>query len=224
MVDRQMDGMILVAPRMLPPQVDANAIRVPTVVIGHHRPDETLYDTINGDDELGAERAVEYLVAQGYRRISHISLDLPPEEDNSVTVHREIGYRRAMERHGLGQFIDIHYAEHSPLAREIARNMLSAEARPEAIFCWTDSCAFEVMSAALELGLRVPDDLAVIGYDNSPLCDLAQNNLTSIDQSGRQLGMEAARLLLERIEGRRNPEFILLEPNVVERNSTGRPR
>ncbi|WP_421952919.1 LacI family DNA-binding transcriptional regulator [Pelagibacterium sp.] len=221
MVDRQMDGLIFVAPRMALTDIDAAASRTPTAVIGIHSPGDTLFDTINGNDELGAEQAIDYLVGQGRQRIVHISLDLSPEEDSSVTAHREIGYHRAMERHGLSAFAKVYYAEHSPLARDVARRILEASDRPEAIFCWTDACAFEVISAALELGLSIPGDVAVFGYDNSPLCDLAQNNLTSVDQSGRQLGMEAARLVMERIEGRQEARHVRLETKVIARQSTG---
>jgi len=220
MIDRQMDGLIFVAPRMLDEEIDEAARRIPTVVIGHHRPQAMHFDTVNGDDETGAEHAIDHLVAAGLEKITHISLDISASEDNSVTAHRELGYRRAMERHGLSRHTDVHYAEHSPLARNLARNLLKRSDRPEALFCWTDSCAFEAISAAMELGISVPQGLSVIGYDNSPPCDLAQNNLTSIDQSGRQLGMESARMLMERIEGRQKPEHLLVETRLIVRGST----
>ena len=65
----------------------------------------------------------------------------------------------------------------------------------------------EVLSVARELGLSVPGDLAIVGYDNTGYCDLAQNSLTSIDQSGQVLGLQAARLLIERIKGRDTPSI-----------------
>ena len=92
--------------------------------------------------------------------------------------------------------------------------------RPEAIFCWTDFIALEVLSVAHELGLSVPDDLAVVGYDNTSYCDLAQNALTSIDQSGQVLGLQAARLLIERIKGRVEAEHFVVTPRLVSRGST----
>lgn len=218
MIDRQMDGLIFVAPRMSMAEIDAVAMRIPTVIIGHHRPGATHFDTVNNDDEKGAEEVVDYLVGQGCRRIVNISLDLPPATDNSVTFHRELGYRRAMERHGLTERIV--FAEHSPKARGVARELLAGPDRPEALFCWTDSCAFEAISAAFELGLSVPGDVSIVGYDNSPPCDLAQNLLTSVDQSGRRLGMESARMLMERIEGRQSAEHFVVEPKLVVRGST----
>jgi LacI family transcriptional regulator len=102
----------------------------------------------------------------------------------------------------------------------IARHMLQARNRPEAIFCWTDFIALEVLSVARELGLRVPQDLAVVGYDNTAWCDLAQNALTSVDQSGQVLGLQAARLLIERIKGRETAEHLVVTPRLVVRDSS----
>ena len=66
------------------------------------------------------------------------------------------------------------------------------------------------------------EDIGVIGYDNSPPCAYAQNDLTSIDQSGREIGRQAARLLLERIAGRTTSEHFVVQPRVVARRSTAR--
>ncbi len=63
-------------------------------------------------------------------------------------------------------------------------------------------------------------DLAVVGYDNSSYCDLAQNALTSIDQSGQLLGLQAARLLIERIKGREKAEHFVISPRLVVRGSS----
>ncbi|MCD7061130.1 LacI family DNA-binding transcriptional regulator [Pelagibacterium xiamenense] len=220
MIDRQMDGLVFIAPRMDPVAIDAVARKIPSVVIGLHRPTEELFDTVNNDDVTGAEQVVDYLVSQGHSAIAHMSLDLPPDERQAVPFQREKGYLQAMNRHGLARHIRVVYAEHSPKARQKARELLSAPDRPDAVFCWTDACAFESISAAIELGLRVPDDVAIVGYDNSPPCDLAQNSLTSVDQSGRQLGAETARMLMERIEGRTRAEHFVVEPRLVVRGST----
>jgi LacI family transcriptional regulator len=67
----------------------------------------------------------------------------------------------------------------------------------------------------------VPGDLAVVGYDNTSYCDLTQNSLTSVDQSGQVLGLQAARLLVERIEGREQAEHFVVTPRLVARASSG---
>jgi LacI family transcriptional regulator len=93
---------------------------------------------------------------------------------------------------------------------------------PDAIFGWADYYALEVLSAVRALGLRVPEDIGIIGYDNSPPCAYTQNDLTSVDQFGREIGRQAVRLLLERIKGRSTAEHFVITPQVVTRNSSRR--
>lgn len=221
MIDRQMDGLLLVAPRMVIEDVSAIAARVPTVVIGEHQPGATGFDTVNNDDERGGELAVTHLVEGGYRNIVYLSLQLPMLQDGVVTTYREEGYRRAMAQSGLSRFIRVVLAQQSP--REVqstARHLLESRNRPEAIFCWTDFIALQVLSVAREMGLKVPGDVALVGYDNTTYCDLAQNSLTSIDQSGQVLGLQAARLLTERIKGRQVAEHFVVTPRLVARASS----
>jgi LacI family transcriptional regulator len=70
------------------------------------------------------------------------------------------------------------------------------------------------------MGLSVPGDIALVGYDNTSYCDLTQNSLTSIDQSGQVLGLQAARLLIERIKGRDTAEHFVVTPRLVARGSS----
>jgi DNA-binding LacI/PurR family transcriptional regulator len=221
MVDRQMDGLILVAPRMGQGELDEIAANIPTALIGLHLPQAKGFDTVNNDDERGAGLVVRHLHDSGYRSIAYFSLDLPTPAESSTTTHREAGYRAAMRELGLSRQINVIVAPQT--AREIqvaARHLLESRKRPEAIFCWTDFVALEVLSVARELGLAVPDDVAVVGYDNTSYCDLTQNSLTSVDQSGQLLGLQAARLLVERIKGRTEPEHFTVTPRLVARGSS----
>ena len=79
--------------------------------------------------------------------------------------------------------------------------------------------AVDLVNIARSMGLRVPEDLAVIGYDNNPLAALPLVDLSSIDQAGRRLGALAAETLLSRMDGRNAPHHILLEPSLVRRTS-----
>lgn len=220
MIDRQMDGIIFIGPRLPPEMLDDMAGRIPMVLIAHHTT-STAYDTVNNDDVLGGMLVVQHLAQAGYRNIAMISLALPIGDDTQVTVRRETGYRQAMDDAGLRRFTKIVLAEQT--AREVqaaARQLLRSRGAPEAIFCWTDFIALEVLSVAKELGMSVPGDLAVVGYDNTSYCDLAQNALTSIDQSGQVLGLQAARLLIERVSGRTTAEHFVVTPRLVARASS----
>lgn len=220
MIDYKMDGLILVAPR-LPTEIIAEfAAQVPIVAVGYHDPKAKTFDTVNTDDQRGAEIAVEALLKCGYRDIEMLSLGAREGHKVSVVRQREIGYRRAMLRAGLSSSAPIsHIPVHSPKREEAMRVFMARSDRPRAVFCWSDLDAITLLSAAAEMGVRVPEDLAVVGYDNSTTAALSLVNLASIDQSGRELGEAATRTLLSRIEGRSEPEHLLLMPSLVNRKS-----
>ena len=221
MNDRQMDGLILVGPRMLADELAAIAERTPTVLIGHHPPEQRNFDAVNNDDQLGAALVVRHLAEMGYRRIAFLNQLLDDNENALVTTQREIGFLAAMANIGLGNHARVIRALQTPRETQlVARQALQSRSPPEAIFCWTDFIALEVLSVARELGLKVPEDVAVVGYDNTSYCDLTQNSLTSIDQSGQVLGLQAARLLVERIDGRTAPEHFVVAPRLVVRASS----
>lgn len=230
MIDRQMDGIIMIGPRQQsrpeeqatanPANLSDIANRIPTVIVGCYD-DSPQLDTVNNDDVLGAHLAVNHLVEQGYKRITFINSELNGGHRLNVASHRHQGYLEAMEENGLGRYISIALArevKHS--IRNSVHELFAAKSRPEALFCWSDVVAFEVISAVQSLGYSIPDDVGIVGYDNTRACDYWQNSLTSIDQAGQALGLQAARLLLERINGRTEPEQFILPPRLVVRRSS----
>lgn len=222
MIDRQMDGLMIIGPRMSDESRNRMAERIPTVLIAYHpQAANEPFDTVNNNDQLGAALVVQHLVAGGYKHISFISQHFDTPEVSMVTTHRAIGFRTAMQEAGLSRHAQVIMApQTSREVQAVARHLLQSRSRPEAIFCWTDFIALEVLSVARELGMSVPGDLAVVGYDNTSWCDLAQNALTSVDQSGQVLGLQAARLLIERIKGRTTPENFVVTPRLVARASS----
>ena len=221
MVDRQMDGIILIGTIEKPQRLIEAGRRKPMVAIAHYPPTEEpfdAFDTVNNDDALGAMLAVRHLATNGYRKIAMLSL---ASSTSTIISEREVGYRRAMEELGLGDQISVLRAGQTVREVQVAgHRLLQGRDRPDAIFCWMDLVALEIISVAHELGLRIPEDLGVVGYDNTIYCDFAQNSLTSIDQSGEVLGLQAARLLIERIRGRTEPEHFVVTPRVVARKSS----
>lgn len=218
MIDMQVDGLIIVGSITETEVLSALGERVPTVLIGHHMPGTANCDTVNNDDAQSGQIAVRHLVDRGFRDIAMLSLGTV---NGSVIRLREGGYRAAMEEAELTPSVERTGAS-LPEIRIGARSLL--ERRPEAVFCWTDYVAMEVISVAAEMGLAIPGDIAVVGHDNTLHCELSQNALTSIDQSGAHLGQEAARLILERIEGRSEIARVLVHPRLVERQSSRRQR
>jgi LacI family transcriptional regulator len=226
MVDRQMDGLILIAPGMARPDVLELAEQTPTVVIGHH--DSPVgYDSVVHDDGAGARLVIEHLTGLGHERIAHTSTSgargsrwrLRPE------VVLAQGYTAAMTAHGGHEHAQVVTTSSSEEGGyEAGRRLLNQPDPPTAIFASTDAAALGVFRAAAELGLRIPADLSLVGYNNTVVSAYAPVQLTTVDQAGVEMGATATRLLLERIGGRGRPMIVSTSPRLVIRGTTAPPR
>ncbi len=175
---------------------------------------------VGTDDELIGQLATEHLMSVGCRRVAHIR---GPEI--STGAGRYAGYRRTLQRHGLPE--QVVTEKSSDAAGDVSgfdamQTLLSADPRPDGVFCYNDPSAMGAMRAILESGLRVPDDVAVIGCGNVLYAQFLRVPLSSIDQCSGGLGHEAGRLALSLIAAKVPvpPRTILLEPKVVPREST----
>lgn len=219
MIDNRMDGLILVAPRMSGATLEAFARQIPVVAVAHHETSD-LFDTINTDDRLGGRRATEALIAAGHRDIAMVSYTADEEHKTNVSYQREIGYHQAMAEAGLADLARILQFAAPSVDRtaDIGRFLAMAD-RPRAIFVWSDLDAIRILNAAKMAGVRVPQDLAIVGYDNSPIAALPLVGLSSMDQDPLRLGALATQTLLSRIGGRRAAEHIRIEPALIRRGS-----
>lgn len=195
--------------------------KVPTVLFSA---DIRLLDcnSITVDDYKGGYIATEYLLALGHRRLGIISDNLPGSR------YREQGFLDALEAHGVSLDHPDHMVQTSATlenGRKVAHRMLGEEAgqRPTAIFACNDLLAIGVLQEAREAGLNVPEDLSVIGFDNTMLADICHPSLSSIAQPLRDMTEQAMQLLNESID---DPEAtkrkISLPPELVIRNSTSK--
>jgi LacI family transcriptional regulator len=157
------------------------------------------------------------LAAAGQRDIHMISLR-GNEYPVSVYRQREIGYLEAMAESGRTPRI-LRAREGAAEAEADQTRILTGERLPDAIFCWSDIHAVPLVNLALSSGVEVPDRLAIIGYDNTPVAALPLIGLSSIDQDPTRIGELAAEKLLSRIEGREVAEHVLVEPRLVRRMS-----
>ncbi|MFJ8194053.1 LacI family DNA-binding transcriptional regulator [Streptomyces sp. NPDC096094] len=226
MVDRQMDGLILIAPGTPRAEVLATAQSTPTVVIGHHDVSE-LHDSVVDADGVGAGLVVDHLVSLGHRSIALVSS--PGSRSSKWARTPEIvltnGYTEAMGRHDLAEHTRVCRAAYSDDGGyKAGMSLLSGGNPPTAIMAGADVAALGVWRAAHELGLRVPEDVSLAGYNNTALARLATVQLTSVDQAGHDMGGTAARLLLERVEGRREHAVqTTMTPRLIVRRSTADP-
>lgn len=221
LLDRQVDGLVLISPWHDVPWIEEVAQRVPTVVVALHGPAQH-FDTVVDDHRLGADLVVDHLVGLGHRRIVHTAMppaDLGGPFTLSHTARRE-GFELAMARHSLvPEIITTWYSEEG--GYEAGIEVLTRPDRPTAIFAGADIAALGVLRAAEELGLRVPEDVTVVGYDNIYASTINRVSLTTVDQSGRVTGAASARLLLERINGRTTQSRYVVAPRLVVRGTSG---
>jgi LacI family transcriptional regulator len=208
------DGAILVTPRSIDQTFGS-----PVVAVDHNLRSSAL-PTVDSDNFAGAIAATEHLIALGHRRIGFLA-GRPDLESASL---RERGYRHALEAAGLPVdegLIRVGGYE-AGTATEPARELLDLRPRPTAVFAANDVTALETIAVARSLGLSVPRDLSVIGFDNVPESALGEPPLTTIEQPIKELGAAAVRLLLELIdEPARAPAQLVLPTRLVVRQSTG---
>jgi LacI family transcriptional regulator len=222
MIDRKMDGLVLIAPFGPDEELEKIGRSTPTVVLGRHGPGES-YDTVASDDLAGSALIVDHLVSLGHRRIAH--LKHVGKEKNEATmpqVVRADGYVQAMARHGLDDEIDVIETRWNHQGGAAAVDlMLGRDNPPTAVHTGTDMAGFGVLARLHELGVPVPEAFSVVGYDNALAASLPQIALTTVDQSGFEMGTLASRLLVERIEGRADPVSTLVMPTLMVRKTTG---
>jgi len=175
-------------------------------------------DSVTTDDEAGAQIAIDHLVDLGHRRITHVD-----GGDGAGACERRVGYRAAMMRHGLDEHVDVISGEFTEDAgRRAAASVLKRPTPPTAIFAANDLVAAGIITEANRLGLGIPTDLSVIGYDNTSLASLDLIRLSTINQPRRLMGQIAAELTIERLnDGRTQAEHRLLRPTLIKRSTTG---
>ncbi len=221
LADRQVDGIITVT-KVSSEWLESMARKLPLVAVGTHYKSEN-FDTILGDDLLGAELAVRHLFDLGHRRIVHITLEEARDPSNAAAPHavRQVGYERTIRELGLTP--EIIWVESDVAAAEaVARELLASADQPVGIFVAHDELALGVLTATADLGLTAAQ-ASVVGYDDIEVAAHPLMSLTSINQSGNQMGAIAVRLLLERIAGRTEPVHEVITPKVMVRGSTASP-
>ncbi|MFJ8538376.1 LacI family DNA-binding transcriptional regulator [Streptomyces sp. NPDC093591] len=218
-LDLRVDGLVVVGTLPDPAALEAVAARMPVVVAGAREPVPSGVDVVANDDEQGARLVAEHLIGLGHRRIAHIA------GYGAVGELRRRSFQATMREHGLA---DQAVVEAGDMTEEggyrTTVRLLSRPERPTAVFAVNDIAAIGALSAAEELGLRVPRDLSVVGYDNTSIARLRHVWLTTVDNTSHEVGRRAARCLLERFEGAAGEGRVQLATPALEvRGSTAPP-
>jgi LacI family transcriptional regulator len=180
-------------------------------------------DFVGIDDVAAGRMATSHLIDIGRSHIAHIS-----GRENSTGVRRRQGYLEALRTHRLPmredyiisrEFVD---TDSHRQGAEAMRQLLQRKPRPDAVFCYNDPMAIAAMNVILDAGLRIPEDIALVGCGNLNYNDWLRVPLTSIDQRSHLIGQRAGEILLRIIEGREWPEptQVVLEPTLIVRAST----
>ncbi|MFG3255768.1 LacI family DNA-binding transcriptional regulator [Streptomyces sp. NPDC048172] len=197
--DRTSDGLILCPIRITPEHIEVlSQAAGPVVVIGS-LPGDVQVDAVQADSVAGARLAVQHLAETGRRRIALINGPL----DTVPGHNRRQGYLKALADLGLPHHPEAERATEFGLAagRRAAHQLLDVHPDLDAFFCANDQLALGASQAVHERGLRMPEDIAVAGMDDSDLAQAAWPPLTSVDLGSVERGRLAARMLLDRLAG-----------------------
>ena len=179
-------------------------------------------DSVTANNEEGAYNATRHLIQLGHTRLTTITGPL----HLTNAKERLAGFKRALKEAKLP--LSPEYAQEASFDKQgghaKALVLLRLIPRPTAIFAGNDMIALGALLAIRELGLRCPEDISLVGFDDLDLAETTNPSLTSVSQSGYQLGTAAARLLLDRREGDTSPpKHIVLETSLTLRHSVAPP-
>ncbi|HEX7065853.1 MAG TPA: GntR family transcriptional regulator [Bacillales bacterium] len=184
---------------------------------------ELVSPNITVDDEKGGFLATEHLIDSGHQQILGLF-----KTDDIQGVNRMKGYIRAHRSNGMipaPEMIATFNTEDKgePLKAKVKEMLLKhPKAQPDAIFCYNDEIALSILNVIRELGLRVPEDLSIVGYDDSQLAEASEVKLTTVKHPKTEMGEAAARTIINLLEQKRSSqtESLMFEPELVIRNST----
>jgi LacI family transcriptional regulator len=204
------DGVILVAPVTGEFNIDAPIVSIDPLARNPNFP------SVHATNHQGALEAMEYLIGLGHRRIGFITGRAELESAN----RRLKGYRDALKKAGIGvdEQLIVHGDYTTATGVNCARQLLAREKRPTAIFASNDQMAIGVYQVAEESGLKIPDDLSVLGFDN--IAESKYLGLTTVDQFISEMGYVATHMLIKIVNGIPLEEQIFhMQTKLVIRNS-----
>jgi DNA-binding LacI/PurR family transcriptional regulator len=219
LLEYRTDGLILVSPRLTGPELAAEVGSLPCVVIGR-RVRSGEIDSVMTNEALGAHEAIAHLVELGHERIVHVD-----GGQGAGAAPRRSGYLKAMEDAGLGAVARIVHGEFTEDAGlRAAETLLRDGDLPTAVFAANDLVAVGLIDRLEQDGVRIPEDVSVVGFDNTFVAALNHIRLTTVNQPRHEMGREALALLLERVAGRTQRTIRQHEPTLVVRSTTAPPR
>jgi len=201
--------------------IDLMMARKFPIVLFFSRSDDPAVPFVDLDNFMGGKLATNHLLDLGHRRIAMLRGSLRSVSSND----RHSGYRHALESAGVEYDPDFVIAGLPSDHPKPLRELMSRPDRPTAIFSWSDDDAFSSLRILSDMGLRVPEDVSVVGFDSSPACERVNPPLTSVRQPVADMARRATQVLVELINGvpASNRHRVVLPPDLDVRGSTCRP-
>ncbi len=215
----QTDGVLLIVPTIGSDMVSSlRRLDVPIVVVSSPTAVEGV-SFVDVDNPCGARLAAEHLLSLGHRRIAH----LMGEQMQHSVLERRDAFVQTLKCAGVtipsGYLVGNSFAK--PHVADAAQKLLALPEPPTAVFCSNDDLAFEMIRVARQRGMSVPEQLSVIGFDDTPLTQQSHTQLTTIRQPLHEIGRKATQLLLARIGNETiDDERHLFAPTLIVRETT----
>jgi DNA-binding LacI/PurR family transcriptional regulator len=215
LLDFRCEALILLGPDDPAGRLNELGEQLPIVVVGRRVREPTM-DVVRAADDQGVAQAVGHLAALGHQEIVFVD-----GGRGTIAADRRRGYRQAMRRHGLqARVIPGDHTEEAG----IRAGAVLAGGLPTAVIASNDRCAVGLLDALVRGGVKVPEGVSVVGYDDSMLARLAHVDLTTVSQDARGQAEQAVALAVERLEqGRTEPREVVLAPRLVIRGTTAPP-
>ena len=218
MLDYQVDGVIAASVAMSSDlAARCNAAGVPVVLFNRAQDDERL-SAVTSDNIDGGQKVAKFLIAGGYKRLGYIA----GWEGASTQRDREAGFIEELKKHKRSLYAREVGNFNMDEARQAARKMFTAREIPDAVFVANDHMSFAVMDVIrFELGLKIPEQVSVVGYDDVPVASWPAYDLTTVRQPVNRMVAETVSFLLECIVGQKtNTRQIQIEGPLIVRGST----
>ena len=196
--------------------------RVPVAVIDHQQSHEQFADSIETDEKRTAASVARHLHSLGHRRIACLSTR--ETEWQSWAVVRRHCFEQAAAKLDFANVTVRRLNPHGTNGLEVARELLADQPRPTAVFAVTDHEALHLYAAAEELGLKVPEDVSIVGFADLDFAAALHPPLTTVRQQGREIGRRAAELVVDRLDGQLGsspPQTVRVGAELILRGSTG---
>lgn len=210
----RVDGVLIASHTAVTHQVASLLGGVPAVVMGE-KPKSSKLDSVRGNDRRGMYSATQHLILQGNTSIAYIS-----GPQNTQNEQRHLGYVEAIEAAGLTA--QIVTGDATEAGGSLAfMSMAQGKPVPQAIVCYNDSTALGVLAAARSQGFKIPENISIVGYDNTRVSGYPGIELSTIDSQATKIGEVAAGMLMNKIQ---NPDreaiLEILEPQLIVRDSS----